>query len=191
MLQMITPTIQMRKFMAKNSTIYKANLSIADIERDYYGDHQITLACHPSETTERMMLRILAFALNADERLTPAAGMSDADEPDLWLKDLTGAITLWIEIGQPDERRILKACGRSGLVKIYTYGTKPQLWIDSIESKIAKAKNLSIYSINAVSSKSLATLAERNMELQVTKDHDELWIRSETGSVSVDITHLR
>lgn len=177
--------------MAKNSTIYKADLSISDINRDYYCDHQITLACHPSETTERMMMRILAFALNADERLTPAAGMSDADEPDLWLKDLTGAISLWIEVGQPDERRILKACGRSELVKIYTYGTKPGLWLDSIESRIAKAKNVQIYSVSSGSSKALAELAERSMELQITIDHDEIWVRSENKAVPVDLTVLK
>ncbi len=177
--------------MAKNSTIYKADLSISDIERDYYGDHQLTLACHPSETTERMMMRIIAFALNADERLIPAAGMSDADEPDLWLKDLTGAISLWIEVGQPDERRILRACGKSALVKIYTYGTKPVQWFESIESKIAKAKNVEIYSISSVSSKAVSLMAERNMKLQVTIDHDEVWVRSETGAEPVEITVLR
>ena len=177
--------------MAKNSTIYKANLSISDMERDYYSDHQLTLACHPSETTERMMMRIIAFALNADEQLMPAGGMSDADEPDLWLKDLTGAIKLWIEVGQPEDRRILKACGRSDKVIIYTYGTKPQLWLDSIESKISKAKNLSLYSINAESARSLAALAERSMNLQITVDHDEIWIRSGSSEVSVDLTVLR
>lgn len=177
--------------MAKNSTIYKANLSISDIERDYYNDHQLTLACHPSETTERMMMRILAFALNADERLVPAAGMSDADEPDLWLKDLTGAIDLWIEVGQPDERRILKACGRSRHVKIYSYGTKPDLWFNSIELKTAKTKNLSIFSINPESSRILASFAERNMDLQISIDADELWIRSETNAVSIDVNIIR
>jgi len=177
--------------MAKNSTIYKANLSIADTERDYYSDHQLTLACHPSETTERMMMRILAFALNADDQLTLAAGMSDAEEPDLWLKDLTGAIKLWVEVGQPDERRVLKACGRSEHVIIYTYGSKPELWLDSIESKIVKAKNLSIFSINAESAKSLSSIAERNMELQITKDHDELWVRTDTDSISVELIQLR
>ena len=177
--------------MAKNSTIYKAALSISDTDRDYYCDHQLTLACHPSETTERMMMRILAFARNADENLVAAGGMSEADEPDLWLKDLTGAISLWIEVGQPDERRILKACGRSGKVKIYTYGTKPQLWLETIELKIAKAKNLSISCVSADSSKALAALAERSMELQITIDHDELWVRSEKGEVSVDVKLLR
>jgi len=177
--------------MAKNSTIYKASLSIADTERDYYSDHQLTLACHPSETTERMMLRILAFALNADNHLLPAAGMSDAEEPDLWLKDLTGAISLWIEVGQPDERRILKACGRADEVLIYTYSSKPKLWFESVESKIAKAKNLKIYSIDSDSCKALALLAERSMDLQITIDHDELWVRNEKGEVSVVLTVLR
>jgi uncharacterized protein YaeQ len=177
--------------MAKNSTIYKANLSIADTERDYYSDHQLTLACHPSETTERMMMRILAFALNADEQLAPAAGMSDADEPDLWLKDLTGAISLWIEVGQPDERRILKACGRADEVIIYTYATKPKLWLESVEAKIAKTKNLKIYSINSESCKALAALAERNMDLQIAIDHDEIWVRSGNGEVSVELKPLR
>ncbi len=177
--------------MAKNSTIYKAALSISDIERDYYCDHHLTLACHPSETTERMMIRILAFALNADEDLLPAAGMSDADEPDLWLKDLTGEIKLWVDVGQPGERRILKACGRSDKVKIYTYGTKPQMWMDSVRSKIEKAGNLSIYSISSESSRALAELAQRSMDLQITRDYDELWIRSESSAVSADITVLR
>jgi uncharacterized protein YaeQ len=176
--------------MAKNSTIYKADISISNMNTNYYNDHQLTLACHPSETTERMMMRILAFALNADEQLIPAGGMSEAEEPDLWLKDLTGAIQHWIEVGQPDDRRILKACGRSGMVKIYTYGTKPKLWLDTIASKIAKAKNLSIFSVSADSSKTLAELAERNMDLQVTIDHDEIWVRSDRGEVSVDITVL-
>ncbi len=177
--------------MAKNSTIYKANLSIADISRDYYADHQLTLACHPSETTERLMIRILSFVLNADDRLNPAGGIFEADEPDFWMKDLTGSIDLWIEVGQPDEKRILKACGRSNQVKIYNYGTKSQIWADSIEAKISRAKNLSLYSINPESSKELASFAERNMDLQITKDDDELWIRSKTNAVSIDITVLR
>lgn len=177
--------------MAKNSTIYKANIAVADTDRNYYSDHQLTLACHPSETTERMMMRILAFALNAGENLIPAAGMSDSDEPDLWLKDLTGAISLWIEVGQPDERRILKACGRSDIVKIYTYNSKSRQWIDLIKSKIAKAKNLSIFSVDPESSKELADLAERSMDLQVSIDHDEIWVRSEKGEANIRITHLQ
>ena len=99
--------------MALKSTIYKAALSVSDMDRGYYADHTLTIACHPSETAERMMVRALAFALNAHEYLTFGKGLSDVEEPDLWEKDLTGAIAHWIEAGQPDDKRILKACGRA------------------------------------------------------------------------------
>ena len=98
--------------MALKSTIYKAELQIADMDRHYYADHALTIARHPSETDERMMVRVAAFALFAQERLEFCKGLSDTDEPDLWQKDLTGAIETWIEVGQPDERRIAKASGR-------------------------------------------------------------------------------
>jgi uncharacterized protein YaeQ len=102
--------------MALKSTIYKAELQIADMDRHYYADHALTIARHPSETDERMMVRVAAFALFAQERLEFCKGLSDTDEPDLWQKDLTGAIETWIEVGQPDERRIAKASGRSNEV---------------------------------------------------------------------------
>ena len=177
--------------MAKNSTVYKAQISIADIDRDYYGDHQLTIACHPSETAERLMVRLFAFALNADERLVPAAGMTDNDEPDFWLKDYTGAITLWIEVGQPDEKRILKACGRSGAVKIYTYNAKPELWFDSIAAKVSKADNLSVFSIDPRSVKELAVFAERTVDMQVTIQDGEIWVRNDDHAVCVQMTVLQ
>lgn len=110
--------------MALKSTIYKAELQIADMDRHYYADHALTVARHPSETDERMMVRIVAFALFAHERLEFCKGLSDVDEPDLWQKDLTGAIDVWIEAGQPDERRIAKAAGRAGQVTVIAYGGK-------------------------------------------------------------------
>ncbi|MGL4370324.1 MAG: YaeQ family protein [Spirochaetota bacterium] len=176
--------------MAKNSTVYKAHLSIADIDRNYYAEHALTLACHPSETEERLMVRLVAFALNADERLVPAAGMTDNEEPDFWLKDYTGIITLWVEIGQPDEKRILKACGRSGSVKIYTYTANPALWWNSISGKVAKAKNLQVYSIDSRSAKELAVFAQRNIDMNVTVQDDEIWVRNETSAVCVKMSLL-
>ena len=110
--------------MALKSTIYKAELQIADMDRHYYADHALTVARHPSETDDRMMVRIVAFALFAHERLEFSKGLSDVDEPDLWQKDLTGAIDVWIEAGQPDERRISKAAGRAGQVTVIAYGGK-------------------------------------------------------------------
>ena len=115
--------------MALKATIFKAELHIADMERGYYHDHALTVARHPSETDERMMVRLLAFALNADETLAFGAGLSTDDEPDLWRKDLTGSIETWIDVGLPDEKRIRKACGRADEVFVYSYGGHAaQLW---------------------------------------------------------------
>ena len=115
--------------MALKSTIYKAELQIANMDRHYYADHSLTIARHPSETDERMMVRVAAFALFAQERLEFCKGLSDIDEPDLWQKDLTGAIETWIEVGQPDERRIAKASGRSNEVIVIAYGGRTsEIW---------------------------------------------------------------
>ena len=120
--------ISIHRTMALKSIIYKAQLQVADMDRHYYAEHALNIACHPSETLQRMMTRILVFALNAHEQLEFGKGLSDADEPDLWQKDLTGAIERWIEVGQPDERRVLKACGRAGQVLVYAYGNSADIW---------------------------------------------------------------
>ncbi len=99
--------------MALKSTIFKAELQISDMGRNYYGDHSLTLARHPSETDERMMVRLLAFALHAHEALVFADSIGNDEEPSLWQKDLTGAVQVWIGVGQPDVKRIRKACGRA------------------------------------------------------------------------------
>ena len=177
--------------MAQNSTIYKAKISVADIDRDYYAEHQLTLACHPSETEERLMARLLVFSLSADERLVPAAGITDNDEPDFWLKDYTGAISLWIELGQPDEKRMLKACGRADSVKIYTYNPKPELWWNSVAEKVSKAKNLSVFAIDPASSRALQQFAGRSVEMQVTIQDGEIWVRNESCEVCVQLTQQR
>jgi uncharacterized protein YaeQ len=98
--------------MALKATVVKAELQVSDMDRHYYASHNLTLAQHPSETDERLMVRLLAFALNADERLEFGKGLSSDDEPDLWRRDYTGDIELWIDLGQPDESRIRKASGR-------------------------------------------------------------------------------
>ena len=125
--------------MALKSTIFKADLQIADMDRQYYDGHGLTIARHPSETDERMMVRILAFVLHAHAALTFGKGLSTDDEPDLWQKDLTGAIELWIDVGQPDEKRIMKACGRSNQVVIYSYSSMSNIWWNQINSKVERA----------------------------------------------------
>ena len=172
--------------MALRSTIHKADLHVADSDRHYYSSHSLTIARHPSETDERMMVRIIAFALQAHEDLTFTKGLSDNDEPDLWIKDLTDAIKLWIEIGQPDERRILKACGRSDQVIVYYYGGHTsKIWWDGIANKLNRARNLQIISIPAEQANELNKLVERSMVIHVNVQDGEVYVSSDKGQVTI------
>jgi uncharacterized protein YaeQ len=177
--------------MAIKPTIYKAALDVSDIDRGYYAEHALTVACHPSETTERMMLRILAFALNADERLAFGVDIGDTDEPALWKHDLTGAIEQWIEIGQPDDKKILKACGRAKEVIVYSSGRSPELWWNQIAPQLERAKNLSVFAVSVSSAQELAALAERTMKLHFMIHDGEVSFGNETRVVNVELTALR
>jgi uncharacterized protein YaeQ len=172
--------------MALKSTIYKAELQIADMDRNYYGTHALTIARHPSETDERMMIRVLAFALHASEALSFAKGLSDTDEPDLWQKDLTGAIELWIETGQPDERRLLKACGRSEQVVVYSYNAQSHIWFRQLASRLDRTRNLSIINIPAEASQQLERLAQRTMQLQCTIQDGQVYLTDGQDTVLVE-----
>jgi uncharacterized protein YaeQ len=177
--------------MAINATICKAALSVADMDRNYYADHALTVARHPSETDERMMARLLAFALNAHEFLAFGKGLSDTDEPDLWQKDLTGAIGHWIEVGQPEDKRLLRACGRADRVTVYAYGNRADLWWNPIAEKLERAKNLAVWRIPAPASQSLARLAARAMILQCTVQEGQVWFSSAAETVQLELTLLK
>ena len=172
--------------MALKATIYKADLQIADMDRNYYQGHALTLARHPSETDERMMVRLLAFAIHADEALVFTKGLFDTEEPDLWLKDLTGAIQLWIEVGQPDEKRILKACGRSEQVVVYSYGATSDIWWKQIANKLERAKNLTVIHIPSDAAQQMEQLAQRNMQLQCTIQDGQIWLTDGSATVLID-----
>ena len=172
--------------MATKATIFKADLQIVDMDRNYYQEHALTLARHPSETDERMMLRLLAFAHNASDTLTFTRGLSSSDEPDLWQKDLTGAIEYWIELGQPDEKRLRKACGRSQQVLVYCYsGNSADIWWQQNSAALVNIKNLAVLNIPAEKSKALAQLAQRNMQLQATIQDGDMWIADSESNVEV------
>ena len=177
--------------MALKSTIYKADLQIADMDRHYYQDHSLTLARHPSETDERLMVRLLAFVRHASEALVFAKGLSDVDEPDLWQKDLTGAIELWIDVGQPDERRILKACGRASEVIVYSYSSTSTIWWNQIGNRVERARNLAVYNLPAATSEALAAMAQRSMQLQCTIQDGQIWISNGEQPLQIDFTVLK
>ena len=177
--------------MALKATICKAALQVSDMDRNYYGEHALTMARHPSETDERMMVRLLAFALNAHEHLSFGKGLSDTEEPDLWQKDLTGAIAHWIEVGQPDEKRLLRACGRSNRVTVYAYGNRAELWWKPVAEKLERAKNLAVWRIPATSSQALEKLAGRAMQLQCTVQEGQLWFSDTVETVQVELAALK
>jgi uncharacterized protein YaeQ len=153
--------------MALKSTVFKVELQISDMDRHYYQTHPLTIARHPSETDERMMARVLAFALNADDALAFGKGLSSDDEPDLWRKDLTGEVDLWIELGQPDEPAIRRAAGRSRRVIVYTYsGRSADVWWKKTSAAVARTKNVSVVDIDQATVEALAALTERTMQMQ-------------------------
>ena len=175
--------------MALKSTIYKVDLHIANMDRQYYQQHSLTLARHPSETEERLMVRLLAFALYATERLEFGQGLSTDDEPDLWLKDLTGAIELWIDVGLPDERQIRKACGRAQQVVLLTYGGRSaDLWWEQNRSKLERQQNLSV--INLPNTEALGELATRGMQVSCNVQDGQLWLLSEKSAIEITPTIL-
>ena len=178
--------------MAIKATIFKANLQIADMERHYYQDHTLTLAQQPSETDERLMVRLLAFALHAHEYLEFGQGMTNDEEADLWQKDLTGSIELWIDVGIPDEKLIRKACGRSKEVVVYCYGGRvAEMWFAKESALFARQKNLTIINLPSVNTQALAKLAQRNMNLQCTIQDGQVWLSDGETSVQVEQVVLK
>ena len=175
--------------MALKSTIFKAELQIADMCRGYYHDHSLTIARHPSENDERMMVRLLAFALHADEALVFGDSIGNEDEPSLWQKDLTDAISIWIDVGQPDEKRIRRACGRARQVFIYTYGGHGiAVWWDQVRKNLERFGNLTVTALPAHALSALAGMAKRDMKLQFTIQERQIWVTDDTETIHLDLT---
>jgi uncharacterized protein YaeQ len=179
--------------VALRSTIFKLALDIADIDRGYYANHALTIARHPSETDERMMIRVLAFALNANDALEFGKGLSSDDEPALWARDLTGRIVHWIDVGLPDEKLLRRACGCADAVTLYLYGSGKtvEMWWGQNATLLAKQEKLSVVAVASDSSKALAQLAERNFDLQCMVQDGEVWISDANDRLSVKMTTLQ
>jgi uncharacterized protein YaeQ len=181
--------------MALKSTIFKANLQIADIDHGYYADHALTLARHPSETDERMMVRLAALALNAhalqdvcngDGTLAFGAGLSDPDDPDVSLTDFTGLKRLWIEVGQPEDKPISKAYNKADAVLLYCFAHSAEIWWKGIETKLTRLDRLQVWRIPAESSQALAKLAQRSMQLQATIQEGVLMLGDASNHVDIE-----
>ena len=184
--------------MALKSTVFRAHLQIADIDHNYYADHTLVLARHPSETDERMMVRLAAMALQAhtlqtvchgDGNLAFGAGLSDPDEPDAWLRDYAGQTRLWIEVGQPEDKPLAKACAKADTVVLYCFHHAAEVWWRGIENKLTRLRNLEVFRIPAEAAQGLQVLAQRSMQLQATVQDGNLMLADERNTV--DITPLR
>ena len=171
--------------MAQKATIYKVELSVTDMDRHYYETHKLTVAKHPSETDERMMVRLLAFALNAHERLEMTKGLSTDDEPDIWQKSLSDALELWVALGQPSDKIIRQSCAKSDKVVIYSYGTTAQVWWDKVKGSTTRFDRLQVVFLPAQETRALAELADRSMQLQITIQDGEVMVSAAGGMVYV------
>lgn len=172
--------------MALKSTIFKAELQLADLDRGHFADYALTLARHPSETDERMMIRLLAFALHASETLQFGRGLSTEDEADLWDLDATGSVVRWIDVGLPDERDIRRACNRSRQVVVLAYGARSaEVWWEQTSGKVAGQKNLTVLLLPSEESQALSGLAQRTMRLQCTIQDGIVWLGGDEGHVEL------
>lgn len=172
--------------MALRATVYRADLTVSDLDRGVYGQHALTLARHPSETEERLMVRLLAFALHADAALEFGRGLSTEGEPDLWQRDATGAIERWIDVGLPDERDVRKACGRAREVVVLAYGARRvDAWWNDNAAAFGRLANLRVLTLTAAETEALQSLAERSMTLTCTIQDGHVWLASDRATVEL------
>ena len=174
--------------MALSSTIYNVSLNIADMDRHYYQSHELTVAQHPSENNFRFMVRLITFMLNASDELSFTKGLSTSDEPDLWQKSLTDEIELWIDLGQPDEKRIRKACGRAQQVIIYVYNErKAKSWWQQQQQKLQRFDNLKVFQLHA---EGVESMASRSMQLQCNIQDGEIYLSDKNSNFSISQQRL-
>jgi len=177
--------------MALKATINKATIHLSDMDRNYYDTLQLTIAQHPSETDQRLMIRLIAYILNAHENLEFGKGVSDEDEAALWQINYSEVIELWIELGQLDEKRIKKACNRSQKVKLYCYGSSVDTWWSQSASKMRQFSKLSIEQFSEETSLALAKLISRSMEFQCSIQDNQLWLTSGDETLLIETIKLQ
>jgi uncharacterized protein YaeQ len=177
--------------MALKAIIHKAQIQISDMDRHVYGEHLLTIARHPSETDERMLIRMLAYALNAPASndhgaLELAKSLWDSDEPDLWQRDLTGSVVHWLEVGQPDDRRLSKASSKADAVSVYSFSASTPIWWAALQNKLTRMPKVAVWQIDAEQSQALAALVGRTMQWQVSIQDGTVWVSD--GPRTVEIT---
>lgn len=182
--------------MALKATIYKSQVRLSDLDRNVYAEHSVTMARHPSETDERMLVRLLAFALSAPSEadappLEFAKDLWNPDEPSLWQKDPTGRVLHWIDLGQPDEKRLLRVSVRVERMTVFSFGSGTAVWWKGLETRVTRLRNLAVWAIPAAQTQALAALAQRTMQLQLTVQDGVLWVEDGNRSIELTLEKLR
>ncbi|WP_372882602.1 YaeQ family protein [Psychromonas sp.] len=177
--------------MALKPTIYKMNINLSDLNQDRYDTLNLTVALHPSETPERMMARVIAYCLNAQEFLTFTKGLSVADDPDIWAKSLADEFLLWVDVGEPAFERIKKASRLAQAVKVYSFNTKSNVWWKQSAADFEKLSNLEVYQFNFEQIQALAKLLKRSMDFSVTISGDTAYIAAELGECEISCSVLQ
>ena len=172
--------------MAQKATIYKVELSVSDMDRHYYETHKLTVAKHPSETDERLMVRILAFALNAHEQLEMTKGLSTDDEPDIWRKSLSDELELWVALGLPSDKVVRQSCGKASKVIVYCYGGRTaEMWWEKIKNSTTRFDNLQVMNLSEKDTSDLGKMASRSMKIQVNIQDGEVMVSLDDSIVYV------
>lgn len=174
--------------MALGATIYKATLEISDLDRGWYGTQHLTIACHPSETESRMMVRVLAFALYASDKLEFGRGISADDDADLWETNGAGDIGRWIDVGTPDNKSLRRAAGKSDDVVVLAYDdAKVEPWWASNKGDFGKINKLTILRITDEEREALAGMCNRNMHLAATIQDGTVWMADDAQNLELHI----
>lgn len=176
--------------MALKPTIYKFTISLSDINRNHYDTLNLTVAQHPSENPERMMARVMAYCLNAQESLTFTKGLSEPDVPDIWVRTLDDQVALWIDVGEPAVERIKKATRLAKAVRVYSFNAKSDVWWAQSGAKFA-ALPVEVFRFDADAIGRLAGLVQRTMNLSVTITGDSAFVATEDGECELEWVALQ
>ena len=176
--------------MALSSTIYKFSISLSDLDRNKFETLNLTVAQHPSETAERMMVRVLCYGLHAQEFLQFTKGLSTPELPDIWSQSLDGQTLLWLDVGEPNADRIKKATRGADDVWVYSFNSKSDVWWSQEQSKFEPlAVKVRQFSWGEVVS--LAALLERKMDFSLTISGDLLYVATALGECELVLKSLQ
>jgi uncharacterized protein YaeQ len=182
--------------MALKPTIYKFNLNLSDLNNDHYQNLNLTLALHPSETLERMMARVMAYCLNVyrddknQQGLRFTKGLSEVEQPDIWLRNLDDSIDLWIDLGEPEFERMKKACRQAKQTLLYSFNSKSDVWWSQSQSKFKKL-DLCVSQFDWTEIQALAALVERTMHASITITGSSAYVAAERSEVEVSWQELQ